>query len=129
MSRVSSRASRLLRYLLYTLATVVVVFAIALNIARILLPRMQQSRQYLEGWASAALSRPVSFNSLTARWRGMEPVFQFDGVIIHSPNKHSNQLAIHQLDISISWWQSLLNMRLVPGHVEVIGTKFHIQQL
>ena len=129
MGRMSFGRSRLLRYVLYAFAVLIVVFAVALNLARILLPNMKHSRQYLEHWASSALSRPVSFDSLTARWRGTEPVFQFNGVKIHSPDKKASQLAIQQLDISISWWQSLLNMRLVPGHVEIIGTKFHIKQL
>ena len=62
---------RLLRVSLYLLAIVIVVIAIALNVARVLMPRVQGSRDYLEHWASQVLERPVHFSGVTAAWRGL----------------------------------------------------------
>jgi uncharacterized protein (TIGR02099 family) len=125
----STLTSRIFHFVVYFIATLIVILALSLNAARIFLPRIHGSRIYLEKWASAAVSRPVSFSDITARWRGIGPVFQFNNVVIHSTNKDINQLKINQLDISISWWQSILNRRLVPGKIQIVGTKFNVQQL
>lgn len=65
------------KYLVYTLAGVIILAAVAVGLLRILLPQLPEYQEEIEARLTAAVGRQVSFARLDARWRlrGPEIVF------------------------------------------------------
>lgn len=74
----SSIIRRVLLTFWYTLAVVVVLGAVLLNLARIALPMVDEYRIELQAWASSNIGYPVEVESLDIRWRGFGPELQLE---------------------------------------------------
>ena len=60
---------KLIKYLAYIGAALVIVLAIAVGIFRLMLPRLPEYQEDIKAWASAAIGMQVEFSGMNARWR------------------------------------------------------------
>ncbi|HFD81661.1 MAG TPA: hypothetical protein ENK05_14910, partial [Gammaproteobacteria bacterium] len=73
---------RLLRFLWWSVAALVVTLAVTLSAARLLLPEMSEYRSQIESLAADYLHRQVRIGSLDAAWHGLSPVLRLKRVVV-----------------------------------------------
>lgn len=97
----------------YIIAAIIVLFAIAQGIGRILLTHIPQYRieQNLSQW----IGMPVTVSKVTAGWYGLTPVIQLSDIRMQSQGAQTHPITIKQLTIGIDIWGSIWQRSLSPG--------------
>src|SRR3990167_5773622 len=108
------------------IAVIILLFAILINVARIITPALDQKRVFFEKWASHALHQPVRIGQVRAWWHGFEPMIRFEQVNILSPTTHQSMIHVKSLAIGVNIWESLWRRKLLPGRVSIDGTHIYI---
>jgi len=119
---------KIAKYLLLITAFGIIVFALLLNAARIATPYLDKERPYLEKWVTNAIHQPVTIGKFKATWHGFEPEFTFSNVIAHHKDGTGVVLKIQSLSVGIDVVNSLLQRKLLPGHLIVSGIHLDIVQ-
>jgi len=107
-------------------AILILLFAVAINIARIITPALDHKREFFEKWASQALHQPVQIGRVRAWWFGFEPMIRFDEVNILSPKSHRPVIHVRELAIGVDIWDSFWKRKLLPGRVYIDGTHLNV---
>ena len=117
-----------LKWLFLLIAAAIIFMAVLVNVARLVVPVLNQKRDFFQHWAGQALHNPVKIGKIKASWRGFSPVLTFNRVLIL--NSHTGQPVMHidELRIGIDWWHSLLNKQLLPDSLEINGADFDVYQ-
>ena len=68
---------KLIKYLAYLGAALVIMLAVAVGIFRLMLPRLPEYQDEIKAWASAAIGIQVEFSAMNARWRLSGPELNF----------------------------------------------------
>lgn len=109
------------------IATVLIVFALALNIAKALTPLLEYYHPQIETWASHLIGRPVEIEHIRATWYGYEPALKLNR--IHVLAKHRQRfLTIEHITVGVDLWSSLLQHRWLPGRLKVDGLNLAVHQ-
>jgi len=58
----------------------VLAILVFMMLVRVTLPRLEQWREHVEGWATQALGQPVRVTEVQAYWRGLDPTLWLRGV-------------------------------------------------
>jgi uncharacterized protein (TIGR02099 family) len=119
---------RCLKWLGITSAVLIILFAILINVARAAIPLLNDKRDYLEKWVSAALHQPVHIGHLNIGWYGFDPVLRFGDVMLKDPEHRHALLRVKQLSVSINLFSSLAHWKLLPGHLVLSGTRLDVFQ-
>ncbi|WP_423063650.1 YhdP family protein [Candidiatus Paracoxiella cheracis] len=119
---------RCLKWLGFSIATLIVIFAVLLSVARAVVPLLNGKRVFFEKWASNALHEPVHIGRVTIGWWSFDPTLRFNDVIVRDPKQSRSLLRVNQLSISINLIHSLINWKLLPGHLFISGTHVDLYQ-
>lgn len=119
---------RCLKSLGFFIAILIVLFAVLITAARAVTPLLNDKRVFFEKWASHVLHQPVHIGRVTMGWGGFDPELRFNNVVVRNPQHAQSLLKIDRLAISINLFQSVLNWKLLPGHLFISGTQLDIYQ-
>lgn len=113
---------RLLRGLWYAAAGGVVAVAVAVSLARLLVPIAGRYQAELEAWASRGAGMPVRMARVEAAWRGLHPQIVLEGVRVLDPATGQPWLEVRRLRVALDLWRSLRAGGLRPARIEAEGT-------
>ncbi|MDF1795786.1 MAG: YhdP family protein [Coxiellaceae bacterium] len=116
-----------LRTLGIATATLIVLFAIALNLARMVTPLLDSHHQVFEQWVSHFIQRPVKIGRITATWYGFEPAVKLDNLQVLTSDHHAF-LEIKHFTVAIDLWSTFWNRRWLPGRLMIDGLNLEVQQ-
>ncbi len=118
------------RWLGISAAVLIIFYAVLINVARAVAPELNHKKPYFEHWASHILGRPVQIHQLSVGWRGLNPAINFSDVVVRSSlTSHQPLQEINNLSVSIDVFHSLLNWKLIPGHLQISGTRLALHEM
>lgn len=121
-------ATKIIDWVIFVAATIVILLAVLLSLARIFLPYMTQYQARIADWASQALHRPVHIGQMQAAWRGFEPEFKFQNVEILNQQGTQVLLKVNELDVGINLLKSLIKWNVEPGLIIISGANLAVHQ-
>ena len=121
MPSATSPLRRLLGIAWLAFAAIVVAVAVAVSLARLLLPLADGYRAEIERLASQQLGRPVEIGGLSAGWYGLHPHLRLQDVRVLGEPGGRPWLSLDEVRASIEVIPSLLQGRLQTGSIEVVG--------
>ena len=120
---------RLLKYLAYLAAGVVILLAIAVGLFRLFLPRLPEYQDEIKTWASAAIGMEVNFSGMDARWALSGPQLEFYDAELSGGAPLSRVIAAEQVSIGIALTRLLADRALVVNRVVIRNTELEVRQL
>jgi uncharacterized protein YhdP len=110
---------RLLKFLAYTAAGVVILLAIAVGLFRLFLPRLPEYQEDIKGWASAAIGMRVDFSGMDARWGLSGPEVEFYDAELLSLDEGTQIVDADEVSIGVGLMRLLMDRKLVVDRVVV----------
>jgi len=109
-------------------AAAIVALAVALSVARLMLPGMSDYRDELESALAEVLQRDVQIASLDAEWRALSPVLALNGVRIPGAGPDGGDLSIDKIQVALDPWRSLLRQRWSLRGVYLVGASLSVRR-
>ncbi len=119
---------RLLRYLWYTTATVVIGFALLLSVARLVLPMMDDYRLQLQDWIMANSGQDVRIGQLDLAWRGLGPEVRLLDVALMKPDSEEPLLEADSLGLGFDLLRYLRAGQLTTKWISLEGAELSLQE-
>lgn len=120
---------RLLKYLAYLAAGVVILLAVAVGLFRLFLPRLPEYQDEIKAWASAAIGMQVNFSGMDARWGLSGPQLEFYDAELTGGAPLSRVIAAEQVSIGIAITRLVADRALVVNRVVIRNTDLEVRQL
>ncbi len=114
------------RIFLWSMASVVVLLAVALSAARLLLPAMSEYRTQIELLVTSTVGQPVSIGSLDASWHGLSPVLELHDVLIQTPHLPGGHLSLDKIQVALDVAASVLTRSWKTSGVRIIGVELEV---
>jgi uncharacterized protein (TIGR02099 family) len=116
----------MLRWLLGTAATLLILLAVLVGVARLLLPAVPEYRNEIRKFAVAATGFDLQFASVQASWPLRGPALQFSGVRIATLDTRRPVIDVGELEVGLNLWRLLVDRRLQPGFVAVDNARLSL---
>ena len=120
---------RLLKFLAYTAAAVVILLAIGVGLFRLFLPRLPEYQEEIKLWASTAIGMRVEFSSMDARWGLQGPELAFHDTELLQAGGPLRIVAADEVRVGIALNRLLFDNALVVDRVVIRDTSVEIRQL
>jgi len=120
---------RLLRFVAYAAAAVVILLAIALGLFRLFLPGLPAYQEDIKVWASAAIGMEVQFSGMDARWGLSGPEVEFYAAKLLSMETGATIIAARQVSVGIALSRIITDRKAVVDRIIVRGSTLEIRQL
>ena len=117
---------KLLRFLGYTAATLIILLAVALGLFRLLLPRLPEYQDELKVWASDALGMQVEFAGMDARWGLDGPELQFRSAELIRDG--TRIIAADEVDVGLSLTRLVTEGVYIVDRVAVTSTQVELRE-
>ena len=117
---------RLLRFLWWSVAALVVTLAVTLSAARLLLPEMSEYRSQIESLAADYLHRQVRIGSLDAAWHGLSPVLRLKRVVVSGGDLPAQELLIDEVQVALDLVDTLWSRKWRTAGIRLIGLELAI---
>ncbi len=121
-------AGSVLKFLAYTVASLVILLAVAVGLLRLMLPELPEYRDQIQARASEATGLGVEFERLDARWRFSGPELIFQGVTIADPDTGETLLNADEISVGAAFLRMLRERRIVVGRIGVTGTALSVDR-
>jgi len=119
---------RLIRALVYSAATLVIVLALLIGLVRLMLPLLPQYQQEVRTAAAAATGFDVQFQQLSASWPLRGPELVLYGVQVLDPVTAESIATAEQVAVGVDLVRLLMERQLVPNSLGVIGSTLDIDR-
>jgi uncharacterized protein (TIGR02099 family) len=120
---------RLLKYIAYLAAVVVILLAVAVGLFRLFLPRLPEYQDEIKAWASAAIGMQVEFSGMDARWGLSGPQLEFYDAELTRGAPMPRVIAAEQVSIGVALTRLVADRALVVNRVVVRNTSVEVRQL
>ena len=119
---------RLIKFLAYTAAGLVILLAVAVGLFRLFLPKLPEYQEELKTWASNAIGMQVEFSGMDARWGLSGPELNFyDAELIRESN-NTRLLAAEEVSIGVATLRLLRDRTVVVDRIFVRDTALEIRE-
>ncbi len=118
---------RILKFLAYLGAGLVVSLAIAVGLFRLFLPRLPEYQEDIKRWAEAAIGMQVEFSAMNARWRLSGPELNFYDAALTAPGSGKNLFQASEISVSVGVLRLLKDRKFVVDRILVRDTALDIQ--
>ena len=115
--------------LLYVFAFLLVLLAVAVIVARLMTPLLNEHRSYFENFVSDVVKAPVHIGKVEAWWDGFQPDIKINDVTVFSDDKQKEIFHINELQVDVSVIRSVYLRRLQPSHIIIDGFYLLIHRL
>lgn len=112
----------------YGLVGLIITIAIAISLLRIYLPDVKSYRAEIEQLASSALDKQVRIASMDAKLSGITPLIVFNDVYLLDSKGRKTIVHFDQALLTIDFFRTILNMRIVPESFTVVGVNLGIRR-
>jgi len=119
---------KLIRYLAYFGAALVIVLAVAVGIFRLMLPQLPEYQEEIKAWASTAIGMQVDFSGMNARWRLSGPELNFFDAELVRSGATEIALAADEVSIGVGLLRLLADRELVVDRILIRDTNIEIRQ-
>ncbi len=119
---------KLIKYLAYIGAAMVIVLALAVGIFRLMLPRLPEYQEELKAWASSAIGMQVEFSGMNARWRFSGPEMNFFNAELIRPGATESLLSADEVSIGVGLLRLLTDREVVVDRVLIRDTAIDLRQ-
>ena len=119
---------KLIKYLAYIGAALVIVLAVAVGIFRLMLPQLPEYQEEIKAWASAAIGMQVEFSGMNARWRLSGPELNFFNAELVIPGATESLLAADEVSVGVGLFRLLADRELVIDRILIRDTKIDLRQ-
>jgi len=119
---------RLLKFLAYTAAVVVILLAIAVGLFRLFLPRVPEYQDEIKSRVSAAIGMQVEFSGMDARWGLSGPELEFYDAELIREESGVRIVAAEEVRVGVGLMRLMFEQALVVDHLVVRDTSFDIRQ-
>ena len=119
---------KLIQYLAYIGAALVIVLALAVGIFRLMLPQLPEYQEELKAWASAAIGMQVEFSGMNARWRLSGPELSFFNAELVSPGATESLLSADEVSIGVGLLRLLADRELVVDRILIRDAAIDLRQ-
>lgn len=124
------RLRRLIRFtstlLWYGFVSLVVLAAVALTVARLVIPEVAEYRRQIETVASEYLGQPVRIAAVDARLAGMRPTLIFKEVSLLDPAGEHSLARFGEARVQIAVFESLRERRIQAAGLTVAGVRLSV---
>ena len=120
---------RLTKIVVYFVATLVILLAIAVGLFRLFLPRLPEYQDDIKEWASAAIGMQVEFSAMDARWGLSGPELTFDDAELIGLDDGVLFVAAKEVGVGIDFLRLLADRTLVVDRLMIRDTSIDIRQL
>lgn len=110
----------------YGFASVIVLAAVFLTLARLLLPLAEDYRTDAENALSEYAGQPVRVSALKAEWNGFEPQLHFSDVRLYDKKNEKILFQFADARMGINVFASIKNQDFVPSSFTVSGIELSI---
>ena len=111
--------------------TVLLVFALLLNIARMATPWLNKHPQFVMRQIDSVWPGHIQFKTMHWSWSWMSPQVVLSNVSIEAPNVDQTfpeVLNTQQMRLSLNLWQTILHLHLHLNAVDIAGTDIIVRQ-
>ncbi|MCE3238304.1 MAG: hypothetical protein K0R24_1285, partial [Gammaproteobacteria bacterium] len=119
---------KVLRWLSYSIAGVIILAAIAVSLSHLSTPFLNAHRVDFEKWASDFLHTPVTINQVHISWYHLGPMLTFQKIAILDKKTLKPSFKIHKLKINMSIIESLMKRKLLPENIILDGVSTTLYQ-
>lgn len=119
---------KLIKYVAYIGAALVIVLAVAVGIFRLMLPQLPEYQEEIKAWASAAIGVQVEFSGMNARWRFSGPELNFFNAKLVRYGATESFLAADEVTIGVGLLRLLADRELVVDRILIRDTKIELRQ-
>ncbi|HFD31185.1 MAG TPA: TIGR02099 family protein [Gammaproteobacteria bacterium] len=115
-----------LHSLIYIAVSLLVIAAIALSLARLMVPAIDEYKPDIEQWVSDLVGQQVEIATLDAAWYGLEPQLVLKGVQLLSKDRKETYGYFQQARIGLNVIGSIYEGRFQPGALTLEGAHLSI---
>jgi len=105
----------------YVFAVGMVMFALAVSLARMLTPVMSEEREAIESLISEYAGQKIRISGMEAQWRGLGPNIVLKDVQIFDQSGDRRILQFEEAQIGLGVYESLRAQQFIPTSLKVIG--------
>ena len=119
---------KLIKYVAYIGAALVIVLAVAVGIFRLMLPQLPEYQEEIKAWTSTAIGMQVEFSGMNARWRLSGPELNFFNAELVRSGATDSFLAADEVSIGVGLLRLLADRELVVDRILIRDTKINLRQ-
>ncbi len=119
---------RLIRFVAYTAAGVLIALAIAVGLFRLFLPRLPAYQAEIKDWASAAIGMQVEFTGMDARWGLSGPELRFYNTELTRPGSETSLVAANEVRVGVALTRLLADGTPVIDLVVIRDTRIDVRE-
>lgn len=112
-----------IRKLWLTIGILLVLFAVALSIARIALPYAENYRASIEEQIQQRFGQDVTIGGLSAEWTARGPVLVLQDLAFELVDDYPLQLDVQRANVQLNFWQSMMQRDWVFEHFVLSGMR------
>ncbi len=120
---------RLIKFLAYTAAGLVILLAVAVGLFRLFLPKLPEYQEELKVWASDAIGMQVEFSGMDARWGLSGPELNFYDAELIREATNTRLLAAEEVSIGVAALRLLRDRTVVVDRIFVRDTALEVREL
>lgn len=113
---------KILKFLAYSTAAVVIVLAIAVGLFRLMLPKLPEYQEQIKDWANAAIGMQVEFSGMDARWRLSGPELNFYDARLIAADGSITMLTAEEISVGVGLLRLLRDRELVAERIRIHDT-------
>jgi uncharacterized protein (TIGR02099 family) len=119
---------KILKYLAYLGAALVILLAVAVGIFRLMLPRLPEYQEEIKDWASAAIGMTVEFSGMNARWRLSGPEVSFFDAELFRVATGERILTTQEVSVGVGLLRLIADRELVVDRILIRSTVIDLRQ-
>ncbi|KHD23749.1 membrane protein [Vibrio caribbeanicus] len=109
----SSATTRLARFVLWVVVTVLVLLAITVTALRITLPQLNHFQEPIKNWVSDSTGFDLEIAEINGFWRNTHPSISLQGVEVHTPKSSGIAFSANRVEVELDLFQSLVRRQPV----------------
>lgn len=125
----SSTFTRLGRFILWLIVSLLVLLAVVVTALRVLLPEMNRYQSEIERWATQQTNIQFKVTDVRGFWKNTHPSLALKAVRAELPVSSKIHISTQQIDIEFDLFQSLLNRQPVIADMNIHGMKLDISAI
>lgn len=125
----SSTFTRLGRFILWLIVSLLVLLAVVVTALRVLLPEMNRYQSEIERWATQQTNIQFKVTDVRGFWKNTHPSLALKAVRAELPVSSKIHISTQQIDIEFDLFQSLLNRQPVIADMSIHGMKLDISSI
>lgn len=127
--RFSFWCQRIYHFILYFVATILILAAIIFTLTRSLTPLLNSHRVLFEELTTHLVHNPVTIGRVRLGWRGVQPEILLKNVTIYREENHVEFLHVQRFYLAVDLLHSLWHRKFLPSVITVDGVKLSVQQI